>query len=172
MNYYCHSVYFKKFYTFSADTIYLFTECQKFDESSLKSEKSEKKIYAIDTALLNLYDDHSANQGKKLELLVYLEIIKRGAQLWYYKNGGECDFMVQTARGWLPIQVTWSLIEDATKEREMKGLLKGCQRCGAHEGFMVTRRETSEQKVDQVNVHVLGIIQFLDHLPELLSRKA
>lgn len=57
-------------------------------------------IYCIDPGLRNITGFRiGEDAGKLYENLVFLELERRGGGIYYWKNKGECDFLVKKGRG-------------------------------------------------------------------------
>ena len=83
-----------------------------------------RKFYPVDTGLRNLPEHFSAeNIGFKLECIVHNELVRRG---WTVKVGalkaGEIDFVASKLDERLYVQVSQSVLDDTTRERELKPL--------------------------------------------------
>jgi len=144
-----------------AENAYLFKRISKFDFSDSKREKSDKKIYWLDSGLLNANSaQYGQNKGMLMENALFLELYRRfgniyNQNIFYYSdNTVECDFIIY-AEGiaTLPIQVSWSLTDLPTRQRELRGLLKACEFCQAKEGWIITSDE--EDEFDFEGIHVL-----------------
>ena len=86
----------------------------------------------------------SENRGKYLENIVYLELRRRYKEVYYYKteNNLEVDFLVREGtKITLLIQVTESLKDPKTKEREYKALIKAMGELRAEKGLILTQEE-------------------------------
>lgn len=87
----------------------------------LSDKETIKKRYFFDNGLLNnfLIDPET----KLLENLVALDLKRKfGDDLFFYKKGVEVDFFVPAAR--LAIQVSYSMRDDITRQREVSALVK------------------------------------------------
>lgn len=118
----------------------------KFDYSLKKQIVNDKKVYSIDTGLVNSTAfANSRNSGHLLENAVYLELRRRGSSPFYYmdKNGREVDFY---SRDFGLIQVAWVLDEPETREREMSALLAAMDELKLKNGTIITRNEEDEIK--------------------------
>ncbi|MFH1936634.1 MAG: DUF4143 domain-containing protein, partial [Bacteroidota bacterium] len=77
-------------------TVFLGHSIPKFSFSEIRQEKSDKKAYCIDTGLLSAVEyAFSENNGKLLENMVLMELVKAGWQITYFKEKYECDFIVK-----------------------------------------------------------------------------
>ena len=132
---------------------YLLDVIPKYDVSVKKQLHNAKKVYGIDVGLIRqLSFQHSENQGRLLEKLVFLELKRQAKAVYYHHNKSECDFVIKEKNNITQaIQVCWSLHEDQTKQRELNGLLDAMTAYQLHEGLILTEDEsdciTLEDKV-------------------------
>ena len=129
---------------------YLIGVLTKFDYKVGEQIKSPKKAYFVDNGLVSQVGfSFSENWGNKLENAVYVELRRRGKELYYYNDGKECDFIVREKRIITEaIQVSVSLNDPATKEREEAGLLAAMNAFGLSEGTIITMDEAEERSLD------------------------
>jgi len=103
---------------------YLLFEVPKFDYSLKKQNANDKKYYSVDLGLSNIMRvPNLQTRGDDLETIVFLELLRRGYKVYYYKtsNGLECDFVIEEEnRITQLIQVTSSLKDERTKKRELR----------------------------------------------------
>lgn len=104
-----------------AETARVLFEVQYFSYSLKVQARNSKKVYCIDTGLRNAVSfTLSADEGRCVENLVYLELRRRGYEPYYWKKGGEVDFVLKNPDSTLTaINVTYT---DAPPEREMNAL--------------------------------------------------
>ncbi|MBF0449427.1 MAG: ATP-binding protein [Candidatus Magnetomorum sp.] len=99
-----------------------------FDWSLKKQQTNPKKIYAIDQGLSNIVSFNVGRRiGDRLENVVFLELLRRGFDIYYYKtkNNYEIDFVVKKNEQIVQlIQVAALLDEPKTKDREIRSLEK------------------------------------------------
>jgi len=107
---------------------YLIFEVNKFDYSLKKQNINDKKYYSIDLGLSNLMRvPNLQTRGSDLETIVFLELKRRGYKVYYYKtsNNLECDFLIEDKNRLATlIQVTTSLKDEKTKQRELRSFSK------------------------------------------------
>lgn len=75
---------------------FLFFELAQFGYSIKKQKKALKKIYAVDTGLADAVSFRfSEDKGRMLENVVFLELRRRGKEIFYYKTkkNHEIDFL-------------------------------------------------------------------------------
>ena len=141
--------------------IFMFHECYKFD-FSLKSQMSyEKKIYSLDTGLSAAVSfKFSEDKGRQLENLVFNTLKRNYKEIYFHKKTKECDFLVkEDLKITQAIQVTISLSDPDTKEREFNGLLEAMENYQLTSGTIVTLDEEGEEKVSiNGKLHTIHII--------------
>ncbi|MBU0765727.1 MAG: ATP-binding protein [Bacteroidetes bacterium] len=119
---------------------YLIFQAAKFDYSLKKQIQNPKKTYFIDNALVKrLGFMFSDNSGRMLENLVFIELKRRGADVYYYKGKKECDFIIRTGAVVTDaIQVCYLFENEATKKREVDGLLEAMDSYSLNSGLIIT----------------------------------
>lgn len=107
---------------------YLIFDVNKFDYSLKKQNVNDKKYYSVDLGLSNILRvPNLQTRGHDLETIVFLELLRRGYKVYYYKtsNNLECDFIVESKNQIVKlIQVTTSLKDEKTKKRELRAFSK------------------------------------------------
>jgi len=102
---------------------YLVFEVNKFDYSLKKQRVNEKKYYSIDLGFSNLMRVPNREfRGADLESMVFLELLRRGCKVYYYKtsNDLEIDFVVEKENRIVQlIQVSKTLKDEKTRKREL-----------------------------------------------------
>ena len=66
---------------------------RKFSESSYKRSRNPVKIYPADTGLCRRVASEDA--GRILENIVFIELARRGGEVYYFEEKKECDFVVK-----------------------------------------------------------------------------
>lgn len=138
-------------------SIYFFFPLRKYSGSVIKQEAAEKKYYAVDNGLAAAISySMSEDKGKLLENAVFMQFQAAGDEVYFYKNGRECDFIRQT-RGGKPeaIQAAYDLSASATKEREIAGLAGACRRLGLKRGTIVTNSDEFEEQAGGITVRAV-----------------
>jgi predicted AAA+ superfamily ATPase len=128
----------------------------KFDFSYKSRVLSMKKSYALDTGFIHaLTLRFSPSRGALLENCVFLELLRRYGEVFYYRNAGECDFVVYDQRkGKLAVQVCDTL-SDTNRSRELRGLLLGAGYIGAEKAMIITYDQQDTLVKDGVTVEVV-----------------
>jgi predicted AAA+ superfamily ATPase len=101
---------------------YLVFSVSLYDKSIRKVQSNPKKIYAIDTGLVNAYTlSSSTNFGHLFENLIYLHLRRKEHDVYYYltKERYEVEFLSKDKQGNLHlIQVVWNSEDNETMARE------------------------------------------------------
>lgn len=109
--------------------IFMFIRIPKYSRSVGKERKSLDKYYCIDNGLrAAVLMPQSNDHGKYIENTILLQLKRNllpSDKISYYQGHTECDFVLQREdRVVQLIQVTWSITDAETREREIKGLLE------------------------------------------------
>ena len=138
-------------------------QISKYDFSIKKQIQNPKKIYFIDHALVSrLGFRFSENHGRLLENLVFIELRRRGKEVWYHHGKHECDFIIRTEETVTEaIQVCYSLSEEAVRKRELTGLTEAMQCYKLKHGTILTREEQEEIKIDGLVISIVPIAGWL-----------
>jgi len=105
---------------------FVFYQVNRFDIRGKQQLATQEKYYLVDVGFRNLKLGKFQYQdvGHILENIVYLELNRRGYQIWIGKIGEyEVDFIVKNAQNKFEyFQVTWSMSDTTTAEREIRPL--------------------------------------------------
>ena len=158
-----NSVTTVKSYIDFLDEVYLVFSLYKFDFSIKKQIVNDRKIYGIDTGLINSVSFmFSENIGRLFENLVFIELKRRSHEIYYHNLNQECDFVIKEGLEITQaIQVTRSLEEIDTKKREIAGLLDACKTYKLKEGLILTEDEGYELEQDGVKIQVMPVWKWL-----------
>lgn len=142
-----------------ACNIFMFMRISKYDRSLIKERKSLDKFYCIDNGLRNaVLMPQSNDKGKNLENTVFLQLNRNRLQsdkISYYQGDAECDFVLQREEEVIQlIQVTWSMANDETREREIKGLLEASSATKCDNLLIITNdeKDTFQKVGKQIDV--------------------
>ena len=160
-------------YKISKDTIYEFQDyvesiylalfLPRYLPSVVKQEFSRKKVYSIDNGLAaSINTFFMRDKGATLENMIFLELIKKGKNTYYYSSNHECDFLITENEGVSEaIQVCYDISDQDTKKREERGLVSACKEFKLKKGFIITHSEELRYKIDGINVEVLPAYKYL-----------
>jgi len=143
---------------------FLFFTVNKFNFSYRKQILSPKKVYCIDNALAKaLGFSFAGNQGRMLENIVFLELKRRGCEIYYYlsKDGREVDFVAKKNNQSDLFQVCWEMNNQDTKEREVGALKMAMAELNIPVGYILTDNEENEIKFESGKIIILPVYKWL-----------
>ena len=134
--------------------------------SAGKRERSPRKVYAVDNGLLlTVSHRFSSDRGKLLENAVFLDLRRKGCEIYRLMDKKEVDFLVW--KGTKPaglINVCLDVSDASTKAREVDGLRRAMHHFNLDKGLIVTLNYSETMSVDE------GIIEFLPYRIWALQR--
>jgi predicted AAA+ superfamily ATPase len=105
---------------------FLLFQLNRFSWSVKQQLVNLRKIYSIDTGLSNRVSFQvGSRQAQNLENIVFLELLRRKRDVYYYKtkNDLEVDFLVKEGRQVRQlIQVSYTIADERTRKRELAAL--------------------------------------------------
>jgi len=115
----------EKYLTAFTDS-YILYQAKRYDIKGKQYLKTLEKYYAIDMGLRHLLLGKSGSDvGYMLENVVYLELLRRGYQVYTGKvDSLEVDFVAKNQDGVIYYQVAATVREESTLERELASLKK------------------------------------------------
>jgi predicted AAA+ superfamily ATPase len=132
---------------------------RKFAESTYQRMRNPAKVYLVDTGLCRRVT--SADTGRLLENIVFLELKRRGYEVFYFEEERECDFIARTDEdGLLPMQVCYELNEE-NMEREIGGLIQACRWLNINDGTILTYGDEKDLSRDEINIEVQPVWKWL-----------
>lgn len=110
-------------YIEAAKSTYLVHGVPRYNIKGKELMKTNEKYFINDLGIRNLYFDNEKDIGQALENIVYLELRRRGYEIYIGKyDDKEVDFIAIDGDLIKYIQVTYLLAEEATIEREFSVL--------------------------------------------------
>lgn len=102
---------------------YILYRVPRYDIRGKKNLKTGDKYYVCDLGLRNYLLGGIRDVGRILENIIFLELKRRGYDIYVGKNGNsEVDFVIKNSDGLKYIQVSLSVREDKTLARELESL--------------------------------------------------
>lgn len=135
---------------------YLMAFVPMFDYSLKRQNINPKKVYAIDSGLIENTTPHfKKDEGHRLENLVYLLLRRKTKEIYYYSGTGECDFLI-VEKGVITsaLQVCLELNNDNLR-RETDGLFEAMGKFQLKQGTIITLTQTDHFVRDDMNIEVL-----------------
>lgn len=121
-------------------------------QESEKGRDIPCKIYAGDTGLFKaVYPGYPDSLGLRFENLIFLELLRRGKQVFYFWNKRECDFVIKekdSPKVSAAIQISICFGNPAVREREILGLTEAMDEYGLEEGLILTMDDEEIVKIE------------------------
>lgn len=144
---------------------FLFFTLNLYQDSVKRQIIAPKKVYSIDTAFIDIMGFRfSENQGRLLENIVFLELLRRGGDIYYYKTEqkGEVDFLIrQNKKQTAIIQVSWRIEDEKTKQREVQNLIAAMDELHLERSLLLTYDTSETIKVEKKTITVQPVYQWL-----------
>ncbi|KUK49451.1 MAG: hypothetical protein XD75_0558, partial [Parcubacteria bacterium 33_209] len=103
----------------------------------------------------------SEEKGRLLENLIYIELKRRGHNIFFDKGKNECDFLIEEKGKIIEaIQVCYFLNEE-NKEREVAGLMESLKKNNLKRGTIVTYADEEEINYDDFTINIVSAVNFL-----------
>lgn len=136
---------------------YMIFQLLKYAPSVKTQMLSPKKIYFIDNAIVSRMGFNATdNVGVKLENAVFVELKRRGCDVFYHADKKECDFLAREGiRITQAYQVTVKMDDEKTRKREIEGLQEAMDAYKLTEGYIITMEERQELTVNGKAIHVI-----------------
>lgn len=142
---------------------YLCFPVSRYSHSVKAQILSNKKFYFIDHSLTRYLGFHfSEDRGRLLENIVFIELKRLGVEIYYHKDKKECDFVLRRgAKIMMAIQVTVSMAQIKTREREISGLLEAMEAYSLAEGWIITEESPETIEIGERTIHIVPLWQWL-----------
>ncbi|PPK99383.1 ATP-binding protein [Parapedobacter indicus] len=141
---------------------YLVHFIPKFDYSHRKQMVNPKKVYAIDTGLVNVNSaSFTDDSGRQLENMIYLHLRRQYKDIFYFSAKGECDFIVSDKSNiQAVIQVCYHLNAD-NLDRELNGMTEALEYFKLDDGLLITHAQRDLFEKDGKKIVVLPAHEYL-----------
>lgn len=134
-----------KYFEYLKDTFLLF-EVFQYDHSLNRQFANRRKVYCIDNGILtNTSFRISEDYGRYLENVVFIELLRKGYEVYFHQAKKECDFIIKEGINITQaMQVCRTLQDEETKKRELEGLKEALDMYRLNEGMILTEDEEDE----------------------------
>lgn len=124
--------------------------------TSFIQRESKRKTYLADNSFIYL-NRVSPDKSRLLENLVFNFLQRKYSELFYYRtsNNLEVDFFIPESETKTLVQVSYSLENLDTKEREIKALIKAMEEQNMDIGFIYTNNNSEEIKINNRTIKVI-----------------
>jgi predicted AAA+ superfamily ATPase len=120
-------------------------------ESKEKAD-TPHKVYTADTGFFKaVYPNYPDSFGLRFENLIFLELLRREKQVFYFRNRKECDFLIKEADSQkvsAAIQASIHFGSQPVREREVLGLMEAMEEYGLEEGLILTMDDEEVLRIE------------------------
>ncbi|MEK6818322.1 MAG: ATP-binding protein, partial [Nanoarchaeota archaeon] len=143
--------------------VFVASTINKFDYSIKKQKVSSSKFYVLDNSFLKTVAfNFSENAGRRLENLVFIELTRRGNEVYYHAKKNECDFVIKEGlKMTKAIQVCLILDNAVTKKREIDGLIEALKEYQLKEGLILTLDKEEELVLSGKKIFIKPVWKWL-----------
>lgn len=153
----------KDYLSYFTDAYLLFT-IDLFNFSVKRQIKSPKKVYAIDTGMARASSfSFSEDAGHYLKNLVFIELKRKGREIYYYKtaNDLEVDFACKEGNRLTGlIQVSKEMQTDKVRKREIRALIKAMDETGLSQATIVTYEDEEIIRAEGKTINVIPAYKY------------
>jgi predicted AAA+ superfamily ATPase len=143
------------------DTYILFL-LPRFSWSPKSVLVNPRKVYTIDTGFVQANTlSRSADSGRLLENIVYLHLRQKIKELYFFREKGECDFVVMEKGQCKKVIQVCEELHSENKNREINGLLEVMHFFGMEEGYIYTLDQEDEFVADGKKILVKKVREVL-----------
>lgn len=137
---------------------------KKFSRSLKEQSVNPRKVYAGDVGLRNaIRFQESEDRGRLLENVIFLELLRRGKEIYYYKtkNNLEVDFLVKENKKISLIQVAHTVKKFETRTRELNALFRAMEELNISSGIIITDNEEEVIREKNLSISVIPAYKWL-----------
>ena len=144
---------------------YLIFSIRKYDNSYKKQLVNEKKAYSIDTGFIRANTIKiQEDRGRLLENLVFLALRRRYSNIYYYRERGECDFVITEHQQPIQCYQVCYTLDRHNQDREVHGLLEAMTFFNHQQGYMVTMNQQDEIRKEGKTITIITAHDLLSGL--------
>jgi len=143
---------------------YLIFELYKYDYSLKKQFISNKKVFVIDNGIRNKVAlMFSADKGKFLENLVFIELKRRKKKFYFYKTKKnlEIDFLYHENKEFHLLQISYGLDDLRTRDREIRAIVDAARELSHTKNLVLTYEEEATLIEKGVEITILPVWKWL-----------
>jgi predicted AAA+ superfamily ATPase len=141
---------------------YLFFTLPRFSWSLKSVAVNQKKIYSIDTGFAQANSlSFSSDKGRLFENMIYLSLRRKFTDLYYFREKGECDFVVKEKDKVTQVVQSCYELNSDNLQRELNGLKEAMDFFGLQEGIIVTLDQTDSFTDGNKHIRVVSAKDWL-----------
>jgi predicted AAA+ superfamily ATPase len=129
---------------------------------SFVAREMERKVYFQDNSFIT-QNTIGTDKSKLLENCVFNHLNRSSDEVFYYRtnNNLEVDFLVKRNNRFLAIQVSYTLADPETRQREIKALVKCAEEMKIKQGYILTYNEEGVNKIGKMEIIIIPVWKYL-----------
>jgi len=144
---------------------YLLFSVPRFSWSLKSVSVNPKKIYIIDTGFAQANSlSFSTDDGRLLENAIFLELRRKHKEIYYFRQKGECDFVVKQGKDILHIVQVCAEVTPDNIAREVDGLVEALVFFNQSEGVIITLNQDDQLQKKGKNIKLVSAFRWLEGL--------
>jgi uncharacterized protein len=124
-----------------------------------------KKVYCNDNGFITTNSiSFSGDMGRLLENMVFMHLRRSSADIFYFNEGKECDFII-FSNGKIKgiFQVCWQ-VDQNNMDREIAGAMQAMEFFNHHESIIVTHNQSDTFSIKDKTIHVIPFHRWAEQL--------
>ncbi len=158
------SVHTVKNYLNYLEEAYLLFQINAFSHKLKEQLKLPKKLYCIDTGIINAIIPRSTiDYGRLLENAVFIELKRKKCEIYFYAQSNyEVDFVIREGQKVIRlIQVSYSVEDEVTRKREVRALLKASRELRCNNLSVITWDYDEEKRCKGKKIKFIPLWKWL-----------
>lgn len=144
---------------------YILFSVPRFSWSLKSVAVNPKKIYTIDTGFAQANSlSFSDDKGRLLENCVFLELRRKYKEIFYFKDKGECDFIVKDGKKIVMIIQVCTEINSENLKRETEGLVEALEFFKVNTGSIITLKQKDDLMMGGKQINLIPAHNFIKQL--------
>jgi len=133
-----------------------------FRNSVKEEQRNPKKIYAVDNGFKYIFDPFVSDDYSKLyENSVFLQLRRKIGEIYYFKGTQEVDFYWAEGERRGLINVSYSINNKKTRDREIEGLLEAMDYTGLRKSLLITKDAEETLSFGKRKILVVPLFKWL-----------
>lgn len=144
------------------EQVFLIHMIPKFSYSLRSQQITPKKIFLADTGFFWGTKSHfSENIGHLYENIVLIDLMRKNKEVYYWKEKGECDFIVKEGKQITTAIQVCSNLTDEQRHRELNGLIEAVKALKIRKGIVITSDEERMEKKENLTIQYIPLWKYL-----------
>jgi predicted AAA+ superfamily ATPase len=124
-----------------------------------------KKVYTIDTGFAQANSlSFSEDNGRLFENCIFLELRRKYKEIFYFKEKGECDFIVKEGKKIIMVLQVCSEVNTDNTKREIDGLVEALDFFKLKSGIIITLNQKDTMIKDGKQIQLVPAHIFIKQL--------